>query len=220
MKAPSALTIAIYIVVFSSGAALPLFFLPWITTRSLTLNWPDIISASVAASAFLLALFTYRNWNKQKVQEDAYATTKSYISTLASIEETVLIMRRQFFEIIPRPGGLALSEEYTKNQILLLKHKHSELEALTIKLIHVRDELAFWGASLTTETDHTTTLTTLDKYLRSSDSLINCLININFHAVTDNSLNHYDSSTLQLTQELFSIFKQRKLKKMSTYFKY
>ncbi|WP_369990576.1 hypothetical protein [Pseudomonas xanthosomatis] len=220
MKTPSALTLVIYAAIFASGAALSLILSPLLAGINATLNWPDIVSASVAASAFLLALFTYRNWIKQKVKEDAYTTTKSYITTLVSIEEVMIEMRRKFDEIIPRPGNLALSEEYTKNEILTLKRKHSELITLTTKLMHVHDELAFWGASLTSESDHTTTLKGLDRYLRNSDLLLNSMININFHYHPDESLHQHDLSTLKNTQELFLIFKQRKTKKMSTYFRY
>lgn len=220
MKASSALTVFIYIVIFAIGAALALFFAPLLGTKIATLNWPDIVSASVAAFAFFLALITYRNWNRQKIKEDAYTTTKSYISTLVSIEETLIGMHRHFNELIPQPGSIALSIEYSKKRILSLKQNHSDLLMLGTKLMHVHDELEFWGASLTNKSDHTKTHEALDLYLHRSDLLINSLVNINFHQIHDSSLISHGSMTHDAMLELFKLFKDRKSKKMSTYFKY
>ncbi|MDH0571549.1 hypothetical protein N7668_09830 [Pseudomonas fulva] len=220
MKAPSALTVVIDVVIFTSGVALALLVSPLLDAKSSKTNWPDIVSAIVTASAFLLALITYRSWNKQKIREDAYTTTKSYISTLVDIEETIIWMHRKFYELIPAPGSILLNPEYVKKEIATLKHKHSELLTFTTKLMHVHDELAFWGASLSGKSDHPKTLEALNTYLNRSDLLINCLININFHETPDNTLPQHEELTNKAVEALFKIFTNRKSKKMSNYFNY
>lgn len=220
MHTTTALTAAIYIVIFASGAALSLIFSPALGVTDAKFNWPDIVSSTVAASAFLLALLTYQNWKQQKVREDAHTTAKTYISTLVNIEETIIEMLAIYEEIIPRPGSLVYPEEYTHQKLMLLRQRHNELSMIALKLMHVHDELAFWGAALTNASDHISAQEAVETYLRHSGLLINSLININFHHIPDNTTSAHATKTYESMTNLFELFKNRKSKKMSNYFKY
>lgn len=118
MKTSTALSYITYIAVFALGVIIALILTPLLPSLNIPPNFLDIISAAVTSLAFLLALITYSNWRKQKIQEDTYLTTKSYIATLVNIEGAIIDMYRKFYELIPKPGSIVLSEKYITNQIL------------------------------------------------------------------------------------------------------
>lgn len=220
MKYSTVLNLAIKICFVATSTIVATLILSPFLIKNQNTNWPDTVSAIVALLAFSLALITYRNWTKQKIREDAYITTRSFISTLVSIEETIIDMKQKFYEITPKPGMYLLSHEQDKKSLNHLNDQRNTIAALALKLMSIRGELDFWGVSLTDEEQYNNTTEELNRYLDHSRLLINSLVNLKIRNDNDPTMIDHSVRTHDSIKNLFELFKHRKSRKMQNFFRY
>lgn len=175
-------------------------------------GWAETTSAIATVIALSLAIITFWSWQHQKIRDDAYSTTKTYITTLVEIESTQQEIDNLFYSAIPAPGMIALSDEGTQRILDSIQQMHSELRLLTIKLISTRNELPFWGVSLSQKasSEHDTLIDTLGEYLNIAPYLYNCLVNIFIHKAGDTNIESWQSRLTKHSDNLKQSFDARK----------
>lgn len=175
-------------------------------------GWAETISAIATVIALTLAVITFRSWQHQRIREDAYSTTKTYITTLVEIESTYLEILNLFYTIIPTPGMIVRSDEANQRTLSLLQETHSTLRLYTTKLISTKNELPFWGVSLSKKAalEHDTLINTLYGHLNAAYYLQNSLTNIFTHKKEDNSLQSWQSRLNTYSEVLDQSFRTRK----------
>lgn len=175
-------------------------------------GWAEITSAVATVIALSLAIITFWSWQHQKIRDDAYSTTKTYVTTLVEIESTQQEIDNLFYSAIPAPGMIVLSDEGMQRILNSIQKMHSELRLLTIKLISTRNELPFWGVSLSKKasSEHDTLIDTLGNYLHTAPNLYNSLVNIFIHKVGDTNLESWQSKLTKHSNNLKLSFDTRK----------
>lgn len=154
------------ILCFALGALATLY----INNKISSSGWAEAVSATATVLALALAVITFKSWQHQKIREDAYSTTKLYITTLVEIESKYLEIISLFNSIIPTPGMMILSKSENQKTLDALQDTHRILRLLTSKLISTKDELPFWGISLTGKAliEHDTLIQNLNAHLNAA----------------------------------------------------
>jgi|GEM_PF-7012850 hypothetical protein len=175
-------------------------------------GWAETTSAIATVVALALAVVTFRNWQHQRIREDAYSTTKTYITTLVEIESAQIEISNLFYSVIPAPGMIALSEEGIQRILNSIQQTHSALMAAALRLVSTKNELPFWGVSLSkrASSEHDTLLEALDRYLCAAHYLHNSLTNIFIYKHEDNSMQSWHSNLNEHANTLVQSFKTRK----------
>lgn len=175
-------------------------------------GWAETTSAIATVVALALAVVTFRNWQHQRIREDAYSTTKTYITTLVEIESAQIEISNLFYSVIPAPGMIVLSEEGIQRILNSIQQTHSALMAAALKLVSTKNELPFWGVSLSkrASSEHDTLLDALGGYLSAAHYLHNSLTNIFIYKREDNSMQSWHSNLNEHANTLTQSFKTRK----------
>lgn len=196
------------IAVFAAGVTLCLA----VTGKLSPSGWAETISASATVIALALAVVTFRSWQHQKIRDDAYSTTKTYISTLVEIETAQIEISHLFYSVIPAPGMSVLSDESINRILASIQDKNSDLRLFTLKLISTKNELPFWGVSLSdkAKAEHDLLIEIIEKYSNSVDYLNNSLINTFIHKEHDNTTPSWQAVVNTHTAKLKQSFITRK----------
>ena len=196
------------IVAFAAGIMLCLAL-----TKKLTPSgWAETISAIATAIALVLAVVTFRSWQHQKIRDDAYSTTRIYISTLVDIETTQIEISNLLYSVIPAPGMIVLSDESIQRILNSIQEKHSDLRFSTLKLISTKNELPFWGVALSDKarTEHDVLMEAIGGYLSSVHYLHNSLKNTFIYKKPDDTTPSWQQQVDDYTAKLIQSFKNRK----------
>jgi len=195
------------VISFSFGFSSCLIF----SNKLKTSGWAESFSAIATIIAVALAVITYRSWKNEKIREDAYSTTRAYISTLSSIERTLIEINNQLYRTLPLPGNIVPSEKSAAHTLDNIYNQNSELRSLTLNLTATSSELQFWGVSLsnTATLAHDTLIKALSNYLNYVHHLHNSLQNLYIHKVEDN-YSAWHKLLAEQEQILFKSFEDRK----------
>lgn len=150
-------------------------------------GWAEALSAIATALAVAFAIFTYKSWKNEKIKQDAYETTRSYISTLSSLEKTLIEITNLLYTISPMPGTIVPSLESVKRTLNTIQEKNGETRLLTQQLMSIESELQFWGVSLNknAKEEHAIVINSINDYLGPLYYLHNSLSNIYIHNIDD-----------------------------------
>ncbi|MCX8802585.1 hypothetical protein NOL29_14805 [Vibrio parahaemolyticus] len=115
------------------------------------IKWTDILSAIATLVTAVIVYVTYAKWLESKKREDAYQTSKEYISCLVSLSELLNDLMYPLEFAVPQAGNLAINSEQSNS---LLADSNEAFHKLTYKaqeLERIKSELKFWGVSLAPE---------------------------------------------------------------------
>ncbi|UCA10450.1 hypothetical protein LA364_17555 [Aeromonas enteropelogenes] len=114
-------------------------------------KWTDIISVIATVVTTIIIYFTYSKWLDSKKREDAYQTSKDYISCLVDISELLDNLMSPFEQCVPQAGGIPLKSKQSDS---LLANSNEALHKLLEnykRLARTKSELRFWEVSLAPE---------------------------------------------------------------------
>ncbi|MGL4545808.1 MAG: hypothetical protein ACRCUU_09730 [Plesiomonas sp.] len=114
-------------------------------------KWTDIIAALATVVTAIIVYMTYSRWLDSKKREDAYQTSKNYISCLVDISELLDETMSPFEQCVPQAGGIPIKCEQSNS---LLANSNDALYKLIAKaktLARTKSELSFWEVSLVPE---------------------------------------------------------------------
>lgn len=115
------------------------------------IKWTDILSAVANVGTAIIVYMTYVKWLESKKREDAYQTSKEYISCLVNISELINDLMYPLENAVPQAGNLAINPEQSN---YLLADSNEAFQKLIYKkqqLAKVKSELKFWGVRLAPE---------------------------------------------------------------------
>ncbi|EJS4016937.1 hypothetical protein ACJZRZ_003807 [Vibrio parahaemolyticus] len=115
------------------------------------IKWTDILSALATVGTAIIVYVTYAKWLQSKKREDAYQTSKEYISCLVSISELVNDLMYPLEFAVPQAGNMVINREQSNS---LLADSNEAFHKLTYKaqqLVRIKSELKFWGVKLAPE---------------------------------------------------------------------
>jgi hypothetical protein len=115
------------------------------------IKWTDILSALATVGTAIIVYVTYAKWLESKKREDAYQTSKEYISCLVSISELVNDLMYPLEFAVPQAGNMVINREQSNS---LLADSNEAFHKLTYKaqqLGRIKSELKFWGVRLAPE---------------------------------------------------------------------
>ena len=183
-------------------------------------GWAEVTSAAATVIALVLAIATFISWKQQKIREDAYSTTKMYVSILAIIETTTVELANLFYSIVPAAGMIPPSDHQATKTLDEIQEKNSYLILHSQKLILTKSELPFWGVSLSpqAEADHDLLIETLNSYLNPLHHLHNSLTNYYIHKVSDNTFNQWWLGFNNKHLAINDLFNKRKSMNMHSMF--
>lgn len=114
-------------------------------------TWTDILSALATFVTTIIVYMTYSRWLDSKKREDAYQTSKDYISCLVDISELLDDLIFPFEQCVPQAGGIPIKCEQSNS---LLANSNEALHKLILKakkLAKTKSELSFWEVNLAPE---------------------------------------------------------------------
>ncbi|CDT81768.1 hypothetical protein [Vibrio coralliirubri] len=113
--------------------------------------WTDLIVAiSTVVTAFIVYI-TYSKWLTSKKKEDAYQTSKDYISCLVAISELLGDLFEPISTAVPQAGSIPIDSNYSLELLASSNKAHQNLVKSYRTLERTKRELGFWGVSLTKE---------------------------------------------------------------------
>lgn len=174
-------------------------------------GWAEVVSALATVIALVLAVVTYRSWQLQKIREDAYSTTRLYISTLATIESTIIETLILLQSLIPQPGLVILNDEAAKKNLNALQENNNALSLYTLQLRSIKTELPFWGVSLSkkAEAEHDSLILSINSFRGPLHFIHGNLTNIYINKVDDDT-SRWSSMLQEQWETLNKSFSDRK----------
>ncbi|WP_421216336.1 hypothetical protein [Aeromonas enteropelogenes] len=126
-------------------------------------NWTDIVTALAAVVTTIIVYITYSKWLDSKKREDAYQTSKNYISCLVDISELLDDLMSPFEQCVPQAGAIPIKREQSDSLLANSNEALHKLMAKAKKLARTKSELSFWEVSLapTFEKNHEQLLQTI-----------------------------------------------------------
>lgn len=111
-------------------------------------NWTDVVTALASVVTTIIVYITYSKWLDSKKREDAYQTSKSYISCLVDISELLDDLMSPFEQCVPQAGGIPINREQSDSLLANSNEALHKLMAKAKKLARTKSELSFWEVSL------------------------------------------------------------------------
>ncbi|UBH29322.1 hypothetical protein [Aeromonas enteropelogenes] len=114
-------------------------------------KWTDVITVFATVVTTIIVYRTYSRWLDSKKREDAYKTSKSYISCLIEISELLDDLISPFERCVPQAGGMPIKCEQSNSLLANSNEALHKLIAEAKTLARTKSELSFWGVSLVPE---------------------------------------------------------------------
>lgn len=114
-------------------------------------KWTDVITTFATVVATIIVYRTYSRWLDSKKREDAYQTSKDYISCLVDISESLYELMSPFEQCVPQAGCIPINREQSDSLLAGSNEARHKLMAKANKLARTKSELSFWGVSLVPE---------------------------------------------------------------------
>lgn len=114
-------------------------------------KWTDIITALATIVTTIVVYVTYSKWLESKKREDAYQTSKNYISCLVNISDLLGELMYPFDVCVPQEGSMVINREQSNS---LLANSNEAIHKLITKakeLARIKSELGFWSVRLAPE---------------------------------------------------------------------
>ena len=183
-------------------------------------SWSDALSATSTTLGLILAAITYHNWKRQKIREDAYQTTKLYITTLVSIESSLIKISNLILTITPTSGLIPPTKTRATTALKLMDLLQEELRSSCEQLQATRQELSFWGVTLSVYAlkSHEDLLEGLNSYFSALYCLQNDLTNMYIHELENQTTLPSYALLFERLKVIWGILENRKTKNMKTIF--
>lgn len=114
-------------------------------------KWTDVITTFATVVTTIIVYRTYSRWLDSKKREDAYQTSKDYISSLVDISESLYELMSPFEQCVPQAGSIPINREQSDSLLASSNEARHKLMAKANKLARTKSELNFWGGSLVPE---------------------------------------------------------------------
>ena len=114
-------------------------------------KWTDVITTFATVVATIIVYRTYSRWLDSKKREDAYQTSKDYISCLVDISESLYELMSPFEQCVPQAGCIPINREQSDSLLAGSNEARHKLMAKANKLARTKSELSFWEVSLVPE---------------------------------------------------------------------
>lgn len=141
-------------------------------------NLADTTSSVAALIGVIVAVITITNWKNSKIQEDSYQLIKNYVSELVLIETTITEILIEIRCICPLPGNSVPTQIFVTETFQNIDTLRKTLSKLYRQIHQTKNELPFWGSTLTTKPEE------------NHKTLMNDLYN--FQVVTDTTRNNLE----------------------------
>ncbi|EPE2648681.1 hypothetical protein ACSG7X_000369 [Vibrio fluvialis] len=115
------------------------------------IKWTDILSALATVGTAIIVYMTYAKWLESKKREDAYQTSKEYISCLVNISEIVNDLMYPLEFAVPQAGNVGINREQSNSLLADSNEAFHKLIYKAQQLARVKSELKFWGVRLAPE---------------------------------------------------------------------
>lgn len=115
------------------------------------IKWTDILSALATLGTAIIVYVTYAKWLDLKKREDAYQTSKDYISCLVNISDLLNDFMYPLEVAVPQTGSMEITSEQCKSLLADSNEAFHKLSYKAQQLARVKSELQFWSVRLTPE---------------------------------------------------------------------